>query len=340
MGARPGALSDSDPERIAADIEQTRGEMTETIDAIQHRLDPERITGQAVDAATEMTAQAKDAAKEVTVQARDAAVEVTVQARDAAKEVTRYAIDEAKTAVRELADQAKTSVRASTVGKVEHMAAYTRDSAQVAGNDLMGVIRQNPIPAAIVAAGIGWLWMQRTNGSNGNDRRSDYLAHTGHQGGYRESAGQMAGQAQYLAGEAIGQAQQLAGQKVGEAQHAAGQMKGQAQHFTHQVTGQAQDAAGQMQYRAKSAVQGMSMDPLAIGALGLALGAVTALIIPETQREHQFMGETRDKMMERVQEMGGETIDKVQRVAVETGRTAMQQASESLSQEGISTSTT
>ncbi len=52
MGARPGALSDSDPERIAADIEQTRGEMTETIDAIQHRLDPERITGQAVDAAT------------------------------------------------------------------------------------------------------------------------------------------------------------------------------------------------------------------------------------------------------------------------------------------------
>jgi hypothetical protein len=329
MGARPGALSDSDPERIAADIEQTRGEMTETIDAIQHRLDPERITGQAVDAATEMTAQAKDAAKEVTVQARDAAVEVTVQARDAAKEVTRYAIDEAKTAVRELADQAKTSVRASTVGKVEHMAAYTRDSAQVAGNDLMGVIRQNPIPAAIVAAGIGWLWMQRTNGSNGNDRRSDYLAHTGHQGGYRESAGQMAGQAQHLAG-----------QKVGQVQHAAGQVMDQAQHLTHQVTGQAQDTAEQVQYRAKSAVQGMSMDPLAIGALGLALGAVTALIIPETQREHQFMGETRDKMMERVQEMGGETIDKVQRVAVETGRTAMQQASESLSQEGIGTSTT
>jgi hypothetical protein len=35
-----GSGSDSDPDAIAADIEATREEMTETIEAIQERLDP------------------------------------------------------------------------------------------------------------------------------------------------------------------------------------------------------------------------------------------------------------------------------------------------------------
>jgi hypothetical protein len=99
-GRTSGSAADADPEVIAAEIEVTREEMTETIEAIQERLDPDRLSQQAVSTATE----------------------VTEQARDAAKDVAKYVIDEAKTAVNELTGQAKAYVREATIGKVEHMA--------------------------------------------------------------------------------------------------------------------------------------------------------------------------------------------------------------------------
>jgi len=293
-----------DPEVIEREIEQTREDMTGTIDAIQNRLDPERITE-----------QARDAATDVTVQAKDAAIEVTEQARDAAMEVTRYAIDEAKSAVRELADQAAHSVRASTVGRVEHLAGITRNTAQEKGTDMLTIIRQNPVPAAIAAFGLGWLWMQRS------DAQPTYGSQF-QTGAYGQNTGRHLPEG----GQVVGQAQQMAGQIAGQAQQVVGQLAGQAQEMTGQLTGSAQETAGQVQHRAKSAAQGISMDPIAIGALGIAAGAVAALLLPETEQEQQLMGDARDRVVNRVQEMGGETVEKVQRVASEVGKAAMNEA--------------
>ena len=122
-----GSGADSDPDAIAADIEQTREEMSETIDAIQERLDPERLSQQAT--------------------------EVTEQAREAAKDVAKYAIEEAKAAVNEMTSQAKASVRDATIGRVEHMAMYTRDTAESVRGDLFTTIKRNPVPAALAAIG-------------------------------------------------------------------------------------------------------------------------------------------------------------------------------------------
>jgi len=329
--------STTDPEAIAAEIEMTRGEMTQTVDAIQDRLDPERITGQAVDAATE-----------VTVQAKDAAIEVTEQARDAAKDVAKYAIDEAKTAVRELADQAKQSVRASTIGRAEYMATQSRGAAEEIGSEMLTIIRQNPLPAALTAAGLAWLWMQRPSGTGYDDARYQSYPYQGYRGsyegyrsGYQGSSGQMAGQVQQAASQMAGQAQHTAEQVAGQAQQMAGQVVGQAQEMTGQFAGQAQQTAEQLQYRAKSALEGISADPLTIGALGIAMGAVAALLLPETEQERQLMGDARDRVMDRAQAMGAETIDKVQQVAKEAGKTAMEEAkAQGLTPQGKGSSST
>jgi hypothetical protein len=307
-----------DPELIAAEIETTRGEMTQTVDAIQDRLDPERITGQAVDAATE----------------------VTEQARDAAKDVAKYAIDEAKTAVRELADQAKQSVRASTIGRAEHMATQSRGAAEEIGSEMLTIIRQNPLPAALTAAGIAWLWMQRPSGTSYDDARYQSYPYQGYRGSYQGSSGQMAGQVQQAASQMAGQAQHTAEQVAGQAQQVAGQVVGQAQEMTGQFAGQAQQTAEQLQYRAKSALEGISADPLTIGALGIAMGAVAALLLPETEQERQLMGDARDRVMDRAQAMGAETIDKVQQVAKEAGKTVMEEAkAQGLNPQGSSSTT-
>lgn len=309
---------ETDPEVIARQIDQTRNEMTETVDAIQHRLDPERIAGQAVDAATEVTNQARDAAKSATVEARDAALEVTIEARDAAKEVTRYAIDEARTAVQEMADQATGAVRAATVGRVEQMATYTRDNAQVMGNDLMSLIRQNPVPATLAAIGIGWLWMKRSEG-NGNGHAYPYAGYSGHS----SSAWRDGGRSHDSGGNLVDQAQQMAGQAVHQAQQMVDQVTGQAQEMTGSIAGQTHQSADAMQYRAKSAFQGVSRDPLTMGAIGIALGAAAALLLPESEQERQLLGDAREQMKERVQQMGSEAVDRVQQAATEAGKTAM-----------------
>ncbi|HYO30028.1 MAG TPA: DUF3618 domain-containing protein [Thermomicrobiales bacterium] len=352
-----GTDASSDPSAIAGEIEQTRTEMSSTIEAIQDRLDPERLTDQAVGAATE----------------------VTEQARDAAKEVAEFAIGEAKAAVRELAEQARTAVREATVGRVEQVAANTRDTAQyVATNtrdtaqhvraDLLTTVKQNPIPAALAAIGLSWLWTHRAgaSGPGSNDRsgsgyrsdqqygfssggqsgqwgsRSDYASHGGQSGWNQatggqsigQGAGQAMGQAQQTAGQAVGQVQSVAGQAVDQVQGVAGQavgqvqdIAGQAQQVAGQVVGQVQDTAGQVGHQAKGAFwQLLDSNPMAVGALGAVVGGVTALLLPETEKENRLMGEARDRVMDRVQEVAGEAVDKVQHVAEEVGETAAKEA--------------
>jgi hypothetical protein len=270
---------------IAQDIEQTRSEMDQTLEAIQDRIAPERITGQAVEAATE----------------------VTVQARDAAKEVVTYAIDEAKSAVRELAEQATGAVRDSTVGRVEHLAASGRYNAKGIQTDMLTMIRENPLPAAVAAIGIGWLLTSRSSPSHqtSNGRNYSYRGDGAWQSGMPE---QVIGQAQTMGG----QAQQMAGQAFG----------------------QAQDRAGRMQHQATFVMQDIAADPIALGVLGLVFGAVAGLILPETQKETELIGEARSQVAGRVQEAATQAVETAQRVATEVGQTAVKEVQGALEQAG------
>ncbi|MDP9314531.1 MAG: DUF3618 domain-containing protein [Chloroflexota bacterium] len=56
-----------DPEQIQAEIEQTRAEMSETIDAIQDRLSPQHLKQQAKDTVREQLHEAKDYVYDATV---------------------------------------------------------------------------------------------------------------------------------------------------------------------------------------------------------------------------------------------------------------------------------
>jgi hypothetical protein len=117
----------------------------------------------------------------------------------------------------------------------------------------------------------------------------------------------------------MGQAQGMAGQ----AQQMAEQTVGQAQHIAEQKFSEAQDVAGRMQYQAKSTVQDMAADPVALGALGLAFGAVAGLLLPESEPEAKIFGEARAQVTDRVQGVAGQAVDTVQRVAADVAETAI-----------------
>ena len=324
--------STGDPDVIATEIERTRGEMSETVNTIEQRLDPDRLSAQAVETASEVSEQAVVAA-----------TEITIQARDAAKDVTKYAIDEAKTAIRELADQATTTVRASTVGRVETMAANTRDTAQVVRADLWTTIKQNPVPAALAAIGIGWLWSHRASGDRytgqiGSGLSSGwnyapygsvgYAGYGDHGYGYGAESGRL--------DEMTGQAKQVTGQVLDQVQEQAGQVKEQIDQFQGQVP----VMASQMQQQARGFWEMVEDNPIAVGALGAVLGGIAGLVVPETEQERELMGESRDRVVGSVQEKmqnvadrvtnaqatAGDAIDKVQHVAQRAADAAVDEA--------------
>jgi hypothetical protein len=56
-------------------------------------------------------------------------------------------------------------------------------------------------------------------------------------------------------------------------------------------------------------------NPLAVGAVALAIGAAVGLAVPVTRRENQLMGEARDRLVDQVQASAGEAVETAQRVA-------------------------
>ena len=60
-----------------------------------------------------------------------------------------------------LAEQAKDAVREATIGRVEGMWQSAGDNVEYARQSMFETVRTNPIPAAMVGIGLGWLLMNR-----------------------------------------------------------------------------------------------------------------------------------------------------------------------------------
>lgn len=75
--------------------------------------------------------------------------------------------------VREQFEEAKTSVRNATIGKAETLMRDASDTMNEAGYTLNDTIRHNPIPAAMVAIGLGWLFMNRGSSRPRHEKRYD-----------------------------------------------------------------------------------------------------------------------------------------------------------------------
>jgi len=202
-----------------------------------------------------------------------------------------------------LKEQAKDRVKEATVGK-----------AQEAGSGIMDTIRQNPLPAALTGIGLGWLVMNSRRQSSSRppyrDTAYDYQPRYEDQSG--SSAGQALGNARDKVGETASQAQDKAGELANRTQDRVGNLGYQARY-------QAQRASGGFQRMLRE-------NPLAMGALGIGVGAAVGLAIPETDKEHEVMGEARDTLVDKAQEKVQETQEKVQQVAQEAQSAAKDEA--------------
>ena len=189
------------------------------------------------------------------------------------------------------------------------------------GPGIMGTIRQNPLPAALTGIGLGWLLMSaRSSGSSRQGRYGagvythDYPSrYEGqHSTGGTTSAGEVVGRARDTVGETATQTQDKAGELANRTQDKVGNLGNQARYQTQRASGGFQRM--------------LHENPLAMGALGIGVGAALGLAIPETNKEHEVMGEARDNLVDKAQEKVQETQEKVQQVAEEARSAAQDEA--------------
>ena len=239
----------------------------------------------------------------------------------------------------QVTERVKDGIRDATIGRVEHMARNAADKVSETRSSIADTIRDNPIPAAMVAIGLGWMALNgRKDGSRDDFRRSyrygsgdgpyaggasDSFAY-GAGGAYGSSGyGEYGSRGEYGArGEdesLLDKARDRAGDLGSSAKNAAGSVVEGAQSAAGAVAHGAQDLAGAVVDRTRRGagrVENTFYDnPLAIGAASLALGIAAGLAAPPTDREVQLMGNARDRLVDRVKDTVKETADKAQHVA-------------------------
>ncbi|MBI1295342.1 DUF3618 domain-containing protein [bacterium] len=325
----PPAENEDDPRAIRRNIERTRAEMGETIDRIQDRLNPDRLRSEAEEA-----------------------------------------------------------VREATIGRIETMAYDAKRKAKRAQRNVMETVKENPIPAALIGVGIGWLIMSNNNDdADYNDDNDDYY-YSGYGRPYpsnyryyedpyyeyeiaeRQGTMQPQAYAEYdrryaetpsprrrtnggwddegsRTEEWRRQGNEAADNVREGAQNAARRTQEEVDNMRHRVREGAGELSEEMQRRAEEMRyqmrrrqrqtrrqfnQAMDSNPLAVGALTLAAGALIGLMIPNTEMENEWMGEERDHLMrearQQAQSRAEQTMNKVQNVVEEATDAAKDAAKE------------
>ncbi len=221
----------------------------------------------------------------------------------------------------------------------EQATSQAKDTAREAGSTVVDTIRDNPVPAALTGAGlVGLGWLIASGRDQGSDQRRyrdepRYEDYPEYYEGSREIEGYYTdrsledqdsegyGSDRSRMRDAGGEARERASRAGSELQSRAGEVGGQLQN-------RADDARNQARYQARRAKGGFQQtlreNPLILGAVAIGLGAAVGFSVPETEKENEVMGETRDKLANRAQQGARDAQQRVQRVA-EEGRSAAEQ---------------
>jgi gas vesicle protein len=272
-------------EKIRTNIEETRSQLSETIDAIQERLSFSNISETVKDEVSEHISSAIQTAKD--------------------------------------------SVYDATLGKVGNVMNYVNKGMnEVVDTSVVRTARKNPLAIGLIGLGLGLLYMNSTQKRsqyryNRNENDYDYDREGGYnrrefssrddQSAMRDNRSTLS-TAQNKVSDVAGKVGETVSSATGAVSDTVSDVAGKAYKQVGNLGSQVKDVAGSAQDQYEYY---MDENPLAVGAVALALGAAVGISIPSTRFEGELMGETRDNLMQKAEETARGTIDKVKSVAGE-----------------------
>lgn len=235
-----------------------------------------------------------------------------------------------------------------------YMREHGREFAESFGNS----IKANPLPVAITAIGLMWM-MVGQRPSTRMPRQSYGTGRYGSAGGRGDKlkqAGSQLRERASSAGEGASQTAQQLRERAGEARRSIGdRMSGMREGMSHSMSGMregmshsmsgmregmshSRERMGHALHSGRSNMEHWLHDqPMAVGALGIALGAIIGAAMPRTRAENRLFGNIGDQARSKAAELAEKGYHKASEVGESLGQQA-QQAMESAQSEGESSS--
>ncbi len=212
---------------------------------------------------------------------------------------------------------------------------------RIASGLLMDRIRDHPVPFTLAAVSIAWFAFSGRSHRHPSDRAiygstaygEPYIRETRMRDDrWRErdgSASKYAGE--YTGRPSIGQTTHDAAEGV---RHAGGEVR----HMAGETAARMGEATREAGYEVRRCVRRTSnqlermvrQNPLAVGAIAAAVGATVGLIVPETRREHELMGDARDELLEKAKETAVEAKERIEQAAIHAQDAAQKAVTDTL----------
>ncbi|SEJ79264.1 DUF3618 domain-containing protein [Pseudomonas sp. NFR16] len=185
--------------------------------------------------------------------------------------------------------------------------AFTRNNGGEFFTNLGTSIKNNPVPVVLATVGVGWLMLGQNNRPHSSGPSvlgqvgetlggaaaavSDSLS--GAKDYVRQSAHQLGEKASHLAEGASDKMDDLKGRATSGTSNARDTLKSTADRTQDALLSQGRNLQGTLDYMLKE-------QPLALAAIGIALGATIGVALPKTSHEDKLFGQTRDKLTDKV----------------------------------------
>lgn len=216
--------------------------------------------------------------------------------------------------------QVKDNIREATIGKVQNMANNAKHRVEEGGRGLVATIRENPIPAAMIVGGLGWLLFARRSGDaevaairrpvvSEFDPTWTENAHGSLEAG--TGASKVGDAAHKVADSASSAAHKVADTASSAAGKVADVASTVGSKVSSGVSSAAHGVASQARAQSQRVAGSFESNPLAIGAIAAGVGLAIGLSLPSTEREGRLMGEKRDELLDKAKSRVSETKDKV-----------------------------
>ena len=291
------------PEQIRKEIEQTRAQMSGTIDEIQERLSPTRLVN-----------EAKETVRDATVgKVKDVMNNASESAGGIVERIKENPVPAALIGIGAYWLFGRQNTGQTTEYRAQTSEAYGGRRGQYPGGSTFGnrrtggvvdALKQHPVPTALAGLGAAWWLMDRkrtassAGGWSGGGSRypADYASY-----GSRDWPEQRNSTLRGMAGDAAETASELAGR---------------TEQTVAEYAARAQETVGEYTDRAQTEFDRLLRDnPLALGAVAVAVGAAVGMAIPETHGERVMIGEAGHQLVEKAQNLAQDAVDKVRQVA-------------------------
>ena len=197
-------------------------------------------------------------------------------------------------------------------------------------HELGAAARNNPVSAALIGMGAVWLFASRSRKGEEFIRRSgiDRLPDVARDAWEGTTSSIPSERLREAAKGAADAARERGEQVTGRVADAGKRFARAAADYTddlpHRASGLVEDVRGNLSDLFRS-------QPLAIGAVGLAIGAAIAAAFPTTETETEYLGKTSEFVKDKASELAGQQVER----ATEVGQKVVEAVTDEARQQGL-----